>query len=141
MIEGVIADCVGATGLSDRQVRSALAGALGLLQRYAAPDKLKALYDATPGAEALARSPEASIPKPRGLLGGIARSAGGASGAAMADALALMRKASEAGVDRTELKALLRAAEASIEAGGGRHVLREALASMPGVGTILSAKA
>lgn len=138
MMDEIVSAGVTATGLSEAQVRSTLAGALGLLERHAAQDKLDALYAAVPGAEAMARSPDARIPAPRGLFGGLIKSAGGVTGAAMADAMAMMDKAARAGVGRPQLKALLKAAEAEIAKECGHDVLREALMSIPGVGALLS---
>lgn len=138
MMDEIVSAGVTATGLSEAQVRSTLAGALGLLERHAAQDKLDALYAAVPGAEAMARSSDARIPAPRGLFGGLIKSAGGVTGAAMADAMAMMDKAARAGVGRPQLKALLKAAEAKIAQASGKDVLREALMSIPGVGALLS---
>jgi hypothetical protein len=138
MIDDIIAAGAAATGLNESQVRRALAGALGLLERHADGEKLAALHAAVPGAEALARSPDGRIPPAKGLFGGLMKSAGGVSGAAVADAMAMMDQAAKAGVDRPHLKALLKAAEARIAEDSGKDVLREALRSIPGVGALLS---
>lgn len=137
MIEDLIAKGSAATGLSADKVRLALAGALGLLEKHAANDRLRGLYAAVPGAEALARSPEAQVKPAGGLFGGLMRSAGGVSGAAVADAMAMLDKAQKAGVGKPQLKVLLKTVEAEVKARTGRDVLRETLASVPGVGSLL----
>ena len=137
MMDDLIAKGASATGLPAAKVRLALAGALGLLQKHAANDRLKDLYAAVPGAEALARSPDAQVKPAGGLFGGLMRSAGGVSGAAVADAMAMLGKAQAAGVGKAELKTLLKTVEAEVKARTGRDVLRETLQSVPGVGALL----
>lgn len=140
MIEDLIRAGARATGLTEAQVRMTLAGALGLLEKHAARDRLAELYAAVPGAEALALSPDARVKSGGGLFGGLMKSAGGVSGAAVADAMGMMSKASKAGVERADLKALLKVTEQKIEASTGRDLLRETLESVPGVGSLLSGK-
>lgn len=140
MIEDLIREGAERTPLSPDQVRLALAGALGLLKKHAARDRLVELYAAVPGAEALASSPEAQIKSGGGLLGGLMKSAGGVSGAAVADAMGMLDKASKAGISRADLKALLAVAEDRVRAGSGKDVLRHAIESVPGVGALLGGK-
>lgn len=137
MIERLISEGAAATGLSEAQVRMALAGALGLLRKHAALDRLNALYAAVPGSEALANSTDAQVKGGGGLFGGLMKSAGGVSGAAMADAMGMLDKAQRAGVGKPQLKALLTVAQDRIRAAGGGEVLGDAIESIPGVGTLL----
>ena len=137
MIEDLITKGAAATGLPADKVRLALAGALGLLEKHAANDRLADLYAAVPGAEALARSPDAQVKPAGGLFGGLMRSAGGVSGAAMSDAMGMLDKAQKAGVGKAQLKTLLKVAEDHIKAATGRDLLRETVASVPGVGGLI----
>jgi hypothetical protein len=138
MIDDIIRTAARDTQLSESQVRSALASALGLLEKHGDRDKVAALYAAVPGAEALAKSPEARIPAPAGVFGGLMHDLGGSTGAAVADATATMDKAAKAGVDRSKLKALLKSVEGQIAQGPGPSVLRDAFKSIPGVGALLA---
>jgi hypothetical protein len=140
MIDELIGEGAEHTGLSRDQVRLALAGALGLLRKHAAHDRLTELYAAVPGAEALAASPEAQVKSGGGLFGGLMKSAGGVSGAAVADAMGMLDKASKAGIGRADLKALLTLAETRVQARTGQDLLRHALESVPGVGPLLGGK-
>lgn len=139
----MIADLVAAgareTGLAPATVESLLGEALALLDRHAARDRLAALYAAAPGAEELARRGKPRPPR-AGLFAGLMRSAGGASGAAVADAMGLLERAAASGVDKATLKRLLKAAEAQAADAGKGDVLALALDSVPGVGTLLRAR-
>ena len=137
MIDRLIVEGAAATGLSEAQVRMALAGALGLLRKHADLNRLNALFAAVPGAEALASSPDAQVKGGGGLFGGLMKSAGGVSGAAMADAMGMLDKAQRAGVGKPQLKALLAVAQEQIRAAGGGDVLGDAIESIPGVGALL----
>lgn len=123
------------TRLDEAQVRTALAGALGLLDKHAAPEPMAALYDAIPGARDLAAPKSGG-----GLLGGLMRSAGGVSGAAIADAMGLLSRLQKQGVEKSDLKILLAVVEDWVQVRTGRDVLREALASVPGVGPLLGGR-
>ena len=139
MIEQLIDTGAAQSGLNRDQVRAALAGALGLLDKHAQRDRLDALYGAVPGAEALARTPEAR-PKGGGLLGGLMKSAGGVSGAAMADAMGLLERLKRQGVGKDDLKRLLPPVQSAVREKTGRDVLREAVESVPGVGALLAGR-
>ena len=134
LIEGVAS----ATGLDAEQVRAALVGAIGLLEKHADRDRLDPLYAAIPEAEALARSAEAK-PRGGGLFGGIMKSTAGLSGAAIADAMGLLDRLKTHGVDKDDLKRLLPAARDQVRAATGRDLLGEAVKSVPGVGGLLGA--
>ncbi len=130
--------CAAATqaGLTEAQATAALTGALGLLDRHARREPLAALYAAVDGAETAARSRAADRPK-RGLFGGIVASAGGVSGAAVAEAMGLLDRLGSEGVDKAALKRLLPAARDRVQAATGRDLLGEAVRSVPGVGPLL----
>ena len=140
MIDDLIDLLTRRTRLDAVQSRAVLAGALGLLDKHAALEKMTALYTAVPSAHALATTPEAK-PKPGGgLFGGLMKSAGGLSGAAMADAMGLLGRLQRQGVDKADLKAALPLAEEWVRVRTGHDLLGEALASVPGVGTLLGGR-
>lgn len=134
--DDVAASAAASADLTEAQGQVALTGALGLLDRHAAREPLAALYAAVPGAEAAARSKAAARPK-RGLFGGIMASAGGVSGAAVAEAMGLLERLKDHGVDKAALKRLLPAARERVRAATGRDLLGEAVKSVPGVGPLL----
>lgn len=134
--DAVIAAAAADAGLTGGQARAALTGALGLLDRHAGRDALAALYAAVDGAEAAARSKAAERPR-RGLFGGIMASAGGVSGAAVAEAMGLLDRLKDEGVDKAALKRFLPAARERVRAVTGRDLLGEAVRSVPGVGPLL----
>ena len=135
-IEALISDAGQAAGLPPDAARAALVGALGLLEKHAGEEARDAFYAAVLGAEALARSPEAK-PRGGGLMGGLMKSTGGLSGAAIADAMGLLDRLKTAGVDKDDLKRLLPAARDQIRAATGRDLLGEAVRTVPGVGALL----
>jgi hypothetical protein len=139
VIDRLITDAAGAAGLEPDQARAALAGALGLLEKHADPQRMARLYAQVPGAEALATSDEARARPGGGLFGGLMRGAGGLSGAAMADAMGLMGRLERIGVGKAELKRLLPAARERVRAEVGEDLLGEAVRSVPGVGALLGA--
>ena len=134
--DAVAASAAVRADVTEAQAQVALTGALGLLDRHAAREPLAALYAAVAGAEAAARSQAAERPR-RGLFGGIMASAGGVSGAAMADAMGLLERLKDEGVDKAALKRLLPAAREQVRAATGRDLLGEAVRSVPGVGPLL----
>lgn len=134
--DDVVSAAAAPAGLTDAQAAAALTGALGLLDRHAGREPLAALYAAVEGAEAAARSKAAERPK-RGLFGGIMASAGGVSGAAVAEAMGLLDRLRDEGVDKAALKRLLPAARDRVRAATGRDLLGEAVRSVPGVGPLL----
>lgn len=135
-LDAVTAAAAADAGLTGAQARAALTGALGLLDRHAGRDALAALYAAVEGAETAARSRAAERPR-RGLFGGIMASAGGVSGAAVAEAMGLLDRLRDEGVDKAALKRLLPAARERVRAATGRDLLGEAVRSVPGVGPLL----
>jgi hypothetical protein len=134
--EEVVTEAAADAGLTPDQARTALTGALGLLERHAGRDARDALYAAVAGTEAAARSQGASRPR-RSLFGGLMASAGGVSGAAVAEAMGLLERLKVEGVGKAELKRLLPAARARVRAATGQDLLGEAVRSVPGVGPLL----
>lgn len=141
MIDDLIRTGAAQTGLSDTQVRSALSGALGLIDKHAAPAKRDELYAAVPGAQALAAQGAAAAPKGGGgLMGGLMRAAGGSGGGAMADAMAMLERAKREGISQDELKRLLPVAMDWVRSQTGRDLLREVVQTVPGVGGMLGGR-
>lgn len=135
-IDALIQQSAADAAMAPGQARAVLTGALGLLEKHAGLEPRDALYAAVPGAEALARSPEAR-PRSGGLFGGLMKAGGGLSGAAIADAMGLRDRLKRAGVDKDDLKRLLPAARRQVLAATGRDLLGEAVRSIPGVGPLL----
>ena len=135
-IDRLVSAAARAANLEDAQARAALTGALGLLDRHASVDSRDALYSAIPGAAALARS-DAARPRGGGLFGGLMKSAGGVSGAAISEAMGLLNQLKKVGVDKADLKRLLPAAREEVRVATGRDLLGDAVRSMPGVGAML----
>lgn len=135
-IENVLAQAAVKAGVEPDQAHAVLMGALGLLEKHAEVEPRDAFYAAVPGAAALARSPEAK-PRGGGLMGGLMKSAGGVSGAALGDAMGLLDRLKKVGVGKDELKRLLPAARDTVKQATGRDWLGEAVRTIPGVGALL----
>ena len=135
-IEDVMSQAAAEAGLDAEQGRAALVGALGLLEKHAEVEARDAFYAAVPGAGALARSAEAK-PRGGGLMGGLMKSAGGVSGAAIADAMGLLDRLKRIEVGKDELKRLLPAARNAVTGATGRDWMGEAVKTVPGVGALL----
>lgn len=135
-LETLIARAAEAAGLTPDQTRAALTGALGLLEKHAEPATLQALYAAVPGAQEAARSAEAKPPG-GGLFGGLMKSAGGVSGAAVGDAMGALNRMKKVGVSKADLKRLLPAARDQVKAATGRDRLGDVIRTVPGVGPLL----
>lgn len=136
-IDRLTQEAARAAGLDDAQARDLLAGALGLIDRHGRPDANAELYAAVAGAEALARSDAARPRKGGGLFGGLMKSAGGVSGAAMAEAMALVDGLKKQGLDRDALKPALKALRNRVREASGRDLLGDAVRAVPGVGPLL----
>ncbi|RZJ17016.1 MAG: hypothetical protein EON91_10960 [Brevundimonas sp.] len=136
-IDALIADLARQADVAPEQARAVLAGALGLLGKHAGQDARSALFDAVPGAEALAVSDEARPAGGGGLFGGLMRGAGGLSGAAVADGMGLLSRLKAVGVDKDDLKRLLPVARERLRQATGRDLLGEAIRSVPGLGPML----
>jgi hypothetical protein len=140
MIDELVAEGATKTGLPQPKVRLALACALGLLDKHASNAKLRELYEAVPGAEAIARSAEAEPKRGGGLFGGLMRSAGGVSGAATADAMGALNRIQKDGVSKDQLKVLMRLAIDRVRERTGKDLLREVVESVPGVGALIAGR-
>ena len=135
-LDDLIAAAAAKAGLTPEQARAALVAALGLLEKHAEPEAMAAVYAAVSGAGDAARSDEARPPR-GGLMGGLMKSAGGLSGKAIADAMAVLGRLEKIGVGRDELKRLLPAARNRLRAVTGADPLGEAVKTVPGVGALL----
>lgn len=136
-IDALIADLARQADVDPEQARAVLAGALGLLDKHATQDARRALFDAVPGAEALAGSDEARPQGGGGLFGGLMRGAGGLSGAAVADGMGLLSRLKAMGLDKDDLKRLLPVARERLRQATGRDLLGDAIRSVPGLGPML----
>ena len=137
MIDDLIAQSAGASGLAPEKARFALASALSLMDRHADRAKMADLYTAVPDAREL--SAEAPPPKKGGLMGGMMK-LGGGSGAALADAMAMSGSLTAHGITNGHLKKLLPVACDWVKARTGRDLLGEAMMSIPGVGALMGGK-
>jgi hypothetical protein len=139
MLEELFVEATSRTRLNESQVIAALAGSLGLIRKHAEPSKVQALFAAVPGTQDLAEAGSDAAPKSGGLFGGLMKAAGGASGAAMSDAMALQNRLHKQGVHSDDLKQLLPVARAFVERKTGKDLLGDTLKSIPGVGGMLGA--
>lgn len=135
-IDTLISAAARTATLDEAQARAALTGAIGLLDRHASQETRDAFYAAVPGAGALAGSGAARA-RGGGLFGGLMKSAGGVSGAAIAEAMGLLDRLRKVGVDKADLKRLLPAARDEVRAATGLDLLGDAVRSVPGVGALL----
>ncbi len=141
MIDELVKTASEQTGLDQVKVRRTLSGALGLIDKHAAPTKRDELYHAVPGAQALATEGTREIGSGGGgLLGGFMRAAGGAQGSALADAKAMLDRGKREGVSQDDLQRLLPVAMTWVQEKTGRDLLREVVATIPGVGSMLGGR-
>ncbi len=141
MIDDMVKTAAEQTGMDQVKVRRALTGALGLIDKHADPAKKDELYAAVPGAQELASSGVREIGSGGGgLMGGLMRAAGGAQGSALADAKAMLDRAGKEGVSQDDLKRLLPVAMNWVRSHTGRDLLREVVATIPGVGGMLGGR-
>lgn len=139
MIDELITRCAERTGLTEAQSRLGLSAALSLIQKHADPAKVSALTTAIPGSEGLAEEGSAITEnKPRGLMGGLMSKAGGAGGAAMADAMALNQRLTREGIMLSDMQAILPVAVEWVHEKTGADSLRDVLATIPGLGPLMS---
>lgn len=139
MIDELIARSAAATGLSADQARTGLSAALSLIQKHGEPAKVAELFEQIPGTSGLAEEGAAmTAQKSGGLLGGLVRSAGGSAGAAMSDAMALGPKLAKQGVSTNDMQNILPVAMSFVQEKTGRDLLREVLATVPGLGSMLT---
>lgn len=139
MIEELIQDAAGRTGLSVDQARLGLGAALSLIEKHGDQVKVAELLDEIPGASKLAAEGAAlTQQKSGGLMGGLMRGVGGAGGAAMSDAMAMGQKLARQGITTSDMQAILPVAMDFVRAKTGRDLLREVLVTIPGLGKLLT---
>lgn len=119
-----------ATKISQDQVRVALAEALALLGRYGSGKPVEQFFASYEGSEALAATVTGGGPRP--LLGRIMSTVGGNHGALLADAMAMMDRLALFGLDRNDLKRIVRAARDQSEEWLHRDLLTAAVRTVPG---------
>ncbi len=137
MIDDLIELTADHAGLSDEQARLGLAGALALISKHADAAKAEQLMDAIPGARGLAEE-GAALTQSRGVVGGLMSKAGGASGAAMADAMTINQHLARKGINVSDMQEILPVAMTFVQAKTGKDLLREVLMSIPGLGPLLT---
>ncbi len=138
MIEDLVQQAATHTGLSPQQSQSALAGCLFLIDRHGDPAKVKALFEAIPGATDLAQQGGGLLGKGGGLMAGLVSKAGGSSGAAMSDGMAMNQQLTRQGVTISDLQKILPLAMGWVKQQTGSDLLRDVLASVPGLGPLLT---
>lgn len=139
-IAGLIKIACIRSGLDADTVTRILTFALGLVDRHAAPEAARRLYDAVPGSEALARSPAAGPQKSSGgLFSGLMRGAAGLSGPAISEAMGAADALKKDGVDRDTLSRTLKATRRAVEFKTGHDFVGDALKTIPGVGKLMGA--
>jgi hypothetical protein len=134
MIEDLIEAVADHSGLSDEQSRMGLAGALTLMQKHADAAKVEELMAAIPGSRELAAEGAAMMQNKGGLMS----KAGGASGAAMADAMTINQNLARKGVNVSDMQEILPVAMNFVQDKTGKDLLREVLMSIPGLGPLLT---
>lgn len=140
MIDELVQRSAQATGLSAEQSRLGLSAALSLIQKHGDPAKVSDLFAKVPGASDLAEEGGAmTAQKSGGLLGGLMRGAGGASGAAMSDAMAIGQKLAKQGVTTSDMQNILPVAMDFVREKTGGDLLREVLTTIPGLGPLMVA--
>lgn len=137
MIDELIEATADHAGLSDEQAKLGLSGALVLIERHADADKVRELLDSIPGSRELAAE-GAALTRSRGVLSGVVGKAGGASGAAMADAMTINQHLARAGINVSDMQEILPIAMRFVEEKTGKDLLREVLLSIPGLGPLLT---
>lgn len=139
MIDELITRCAEQTGLTESQSRLGLSAALALIEKHADPAKVTTLMAAVSGSAELAKEGTAiTETKSRGLVGGLMGKAGGAGGAAMADAMALNQKLSKEGIMVSDMQAILPIAMQFVHEKTGTDMLRDVLGSIPGLGPLMT---
>ena len=139
MIEELVQKAAAHAGLSLEQSKSALSGALFLIDKHGAPDKVQSLFQAIPGSEAMAHDGAAlTASKGGGLMAGLMAKAGGTSGAAMSDGMAMNQQLTRQGVTISDMQKILPLAMTWVQEKTGSDLLREVLASIPGLGPLLT---
>jgi hypothetical protein len=134
MIEDLVEQAAAKAGLSPDQTRTALSAALSLIRKHGDPDKVGALLAAIPGAADLAQKGEALSQTGGGLMSGLLK---GVGGGAMSDAMAMGPRLAREGVTTSDMQTILPVAMAFVRDRTGQDLLRDVLASIPGIGKLL----
>jgi len=137
MIDDLIDAVADHSGLSDEQSHMGLAGALALISKHADPAKVSELFAAIDGSGDLATE-GAAMMQNKGLVGGLMSKAGGASGAAMADAMTINQTLARKGINVSDMQEILPVAMTFVQEKTGKDLLREVLMSIPGLGPLLT---
>ncbi len=141
MIEDLVQQSATHAGLSFEQAATALSAALFLIRKHGDPAKVTELFKAIPGCEAMAETGSTlAVSKGGGLMSGLMRNAGGASGAAMSDAMAMGQRMARQGVTTSDMQKILPLAMDWVKAQSGRDLLREVLTTIPGLGPLLTSQ-
>ena len=141
MIEDLVQQSATHAGLSPEQASTALSAALFLIRKHGDPAKVTELFEAIPGCEAMAETGSTlAVSKGGGLMSGLMRNAGGASGAAMSDAMAMGQQMARQGVTTSDMQKILPLAMSWVKASSGRDLLREVLTTIPGLGPLLTSQ-
>jgi hypothetical protein len=141
MIEDLVEQSADHAGLSEDQARTALSAALYLIRKHGDPDKVSELFEAIPGAADMAEDgAKLALGKGGGLMAGLVRTAGGAGGAAMSDAMAMGQQMARQGVTTSDMQKILPLAMSWVQAQTGRDLLRDVLVTIPGLGPLLTSQ-
>jgi hypothetical protein len=141
MIEDLIEKSADHSGLSEDQARTALSAALFLIRKHGDPAKVAELFEAIPGTGDMAEAgSKLAAGKGGGLMAGLVRTAGGASGAAMSDAMAMGQQMARQGVTTSDMQKILPLAMSWVQAQAGRDLLRDVLVTIPGLGPLLTSQ-
>lgn len=139
MIEELVQKAAAHAGLSEAQSTSALSGALYLIEKHGEPAKVQEMFAAIPGAAEMAgQGAVLTANKGGGLMASLMNKAGGSSGAAMSDAMAMNQQLTRQGVTISDMQKILPMAMDWVRAKTGRDLLREVLGTVPGLGPLLS---
>jgi hypothetical protein len=141
MIEDLVEQSADHAGLSEEQARTALCAALFLIRKHGDPAKVTELFDAIPGTAEMAETgSKLAAGKGGGLMAGLVRTAGGASGAAMSDAMAMGQQMARQGVTTSDMQKILPLAMSWVQVQAGRDLLRDVLVTIPGLGPLLTSQ-
>ena len=120
MIEELVQKAATHAGLSLDQSRSALSGALFLIDKHGEPDKVTRLFEAIPGSADMARDGAALTASKGGGL------------------MAMNQQLTRQGVTISDMQKILPLAMTWVQEKTGSDLLRDVLASIPGLGPLLT---
>jgi hypothetical protein len=142
MIEELVEQAAAHSGLSVEQANTALCAALFLIRKHADQAKVDELFAQIPGCDAMAEAGSALAQnKSGGLMANLMSKAGGSSGAAMSDAMAMNQQMTRQGITVSDMQRILPLSMTWVQAKTGDDLLRGVLASIPGLGPLLTAQA